>query len=120
MSMIRTCAECIRLAVESEWLAGAIEGAADYDERSALVDERSNEVPACWWDCEKCGAHLDRFRDGWRGLGDVTCRCGASYNSCGQRLREDWAENPAWRYDDVDDLEGYELACLAREAGAGG
>lgn len=119
MSTIRACAECIRLASESERLADAIEGAADYAARSALVDER-NELPACWWDCHKCGAHLDRYREGWRGLGDVTCRCGASYNSFGQRLRDGWAENPAWRYDDVDDMEGYELACLAREDRAGG
>ncbi|MDN5768906.1 MAG: DNA repair protein RadA [Humibacillus sp.] len=61
--------------------------------------------------CEKCGREVAR----WRGQGDVSCPCGAWYNAGGQRLRDDWTDNEAWRYDDVDDLEGFERQQLARE-----
>ncbi len=74
-------------------------------------DELDADTPTNWWHCGHCNAYLDR----WRGEGDQACRCGAQYNSSGQRLRDDWQENPAWRYDDIDDLEGFELQQLARE-----
>ncbi len=67
--------------------------------------------------CEQCGRTVER----WRGQGDVTCSCGAWYNAGGQRLRNDWAGNTAWRHDglddldDLDDLEGFERQQLARE-----
>lgn len=44
------------------------------------------------------------------GYGDVTCACGAEYNSFGQRLRDDWRNNPSVYDDKIGDLEGYELA----------
>ena len=58
-----------------------------------------------------CGETVER----WRGQGDVSCRCGAQYNASGQRLRDDWRGNAAWRDDDIDDLEGFERQQLARE-----
>jgi hypothetical protein len=61
--------------------------------------------------CEKCGQQVER----WRGQGDVSCSCGAWYNAGGQRLRDDWAGNLAWRDDEVDDLEGFERQQLAKE-----
>ena len=77
-----------------------------------LAHEQPGRAPGTnWWHCGHCNAYLDR----WRGEGDQACRCGAQYNSSGQRLRDDWQENPAWRYDDIDDLEGFELQQLARE-----
>ena len=45
------------------------------------------------------------------------CECGAWYNAGGQRLRDGWMDNPAWRDGEVDDLEGFERQQLAREAG---
>ena len=51
-----------------------------------------------------------------RGTGDQSCTCGAWYNTAGQQLRDDWTHNPAWRDNDVDDMEGYEQACLRNEA----
>jgi hypothetical protein len=63
------------------------------------------EGPTRTWKCG-CGATVER----WRGQGDVSCdRCGAWYNAGGQRLRDDWADNPSWKYGDVDDLTGYEI-----------
>lgn len=57
-------------------------------------------------DCQTgCGGTVERYR----GQGDVSCdTCGAWYNAAGQRLRDDWMGNDSWRYDDVDDMEGYE------------
>ena len=67
--------------------------------------------PTRWWHCDRCNNHLERYR----GEADVTCRCGASYNAFGQRLRDSWRENPSWNLPEVglDDLEGYERACVA-------
>jgi hypothetical protein len=69
------------------------------------------ELPTRTWECTACGATVER----WRSQGDVTCDCGAEYNSFGQRLRDDWRGNSAWRYDDVDDMEGYERQQLGYE-----
>jgi hypothetical protein len=44
------------------------------------------------WDCEKCGQEVRRYR----GQSDIDCHnCGASYNASGQRLRDDWRNNPS-------------------------
>lgn len=75
-----------------------------------LLDPR--DVPTTWWDCQDCGTHLERYRGGR----EVSChQCGAQYNASGQRLRDDWADNPAWRDDDLDDLAGYELEMITKE-----
>lgn len=67
------------------------------------------------FDCA-CGAHLELWDRG----GDITCdRCHTPYNYFGQELRRDGASNPAWRNDDIDDLEGFELSQLAAEARRG-
>ena len=58
--------------------------------------------------CDKCGELLFRFR----GQGDITCSCGANYNSFGQRLRDDLLTriNPSSYDEDIGDLEGDELS----------
>lgn len=66
------------------------------------------------WDCtakylrQDCDGTVQRYR----GESDVSCPvCGAWYNASGQRLRDDWRDNPAWKYPDLEigDLEGYEI-----------
>lgn len=57
------------------------------------------------WDCEKCGAEVRRYR----GERDASCSCGAQYNSGGQRLRDDWRDNPSNYDENIGDLEGYEI-----------
>ena len=71
--------------------------------------------PTTWWHCGSCGQHINRYR----GTSDQSCTCGAQYNAAGQRLRDDWMNNPAWRDDELGDMEGYELACLAKETRSG-
>lgn len=57
------------------------------------------------WECD-CGATVYRYR----GQSDVDCsRCGNCYNAFGQRLRNDWRENPSNYDDDISDLDGYEM-----------
>lgn len=64
--------------------------------------------------CEKCGADIARYR----GQDDICCgRCGAWYNTFGQRLRDDWAGNPSNWDENIGDLEGYELQQLRKEGG---
>ena len=74
---------------------------------------QSEEGPTWAKPCQRCGSEVQR----WHGQADVCCSCGAWYNAGGQRLRDDWMDNPAWRDDEVDDLEGFERQQLAREAG---
>lgn len=62
------------------------------------------------WDCD-CGERIYRFR----GDGDVKCSEGHWWNSFGQRLRDDWQGNPAWKYDDCSDMEGFERQQLSQE-----
>lgn len=69
------------------------------------------EEPTHTWECGKCGKLVERYR----GMGDITCVCGAEYNSFGQRLRDDWRGNSSWQYDDVDDMEGFERQQLSYE-----
>jgi hypothetical protein len=72
----------------------------------STVDDEGYVIPGYTaWDCEKCGDEVYRYR----GDGDVSCGCGAEYNAFGQRLRDDWRGNPAWKYDDVTDLDGFEM-----------
>lgn len=69
------------------------------------------EGPTWTKSCERCGIIVER----WRGEGDVSCECGAWYNAGGQRLRDDWMDNPSWKYGDVDDLEGFEQQQIMEE-----
>lgn len=58
-----------------------------------------------WWLCD-CGKEVRRYR----GQSDVDCgSCGACYNACGQRLRDDWRGNRSNYDEDVSDLDGYEM-----------
>ncbi|MCA0296967.1 MAG: hypothetical protein LCH96_16975 [Actinobacteria bacterium] len=97
-----TCSTCARLDEAKDAILG---GAPAPDP----------DGPTRWWHCGRCGAHLVRYR----GQGDQTCGCGAWYNAFGQRLRDDWTDNPAWGDSDLDDLEGFEQQSLRREAGRG-
>lgn len=63
------------------------------------------------WECGRCGKKVKRYR----GQRDVTCACGAEYNSFGQRLRDDWRGNSSTWDADVDDMEGFERQQLAGE-----
>lgn len=64
------------------------------------------DEPTRTWNCD-CGELMARYR----GQGDQCCpTCGQWFNACGQRLRSDWAANPSTWDEDVDDLEGFELA----------
>ena len=56
------------------------------------------------WECGKCKKPVESL-----GGRDVDCSCGASYNGSGQRLRDDWRDNPSNYDDEIGDLEGYEL-----------
>lgn len=56
------------------------------------------------WNCEKCKKEVRRYR----GQRSANCECGASYSPSGQRFRDDWADNPSYRYGDCGDLEGFE------------
>lgn len=81
-------------------------------EGTDIAERAETGAPTNWWHCRRCNRHLNRFR----GTGDQSCTCGAWYNTAGQQLRDDWTDNPAWRDDDVDDMEGYEQSCLRSEA----
>lgn len=67
--------------------------------------------PTRTWQCEQCKRTVERYR----GMDDVSCECGAQYNSFGQRLADDWRDNPSNYDDDIGDLEGFEIASLRRE-----
>ncbi|AYQ98945.1 hypothetical protein SEA_NIEBRUSAYLOR_108 [Mycobacterium phage NiebruSaylor] len=58
------------------------------------------------WNCARCDAEIVRYR--WQG--DIDCpKCGACYNPFGQRLRDNWRDNPSRWDDSIGDLEGLEL-----------
>lgn len=57
-----------------------------------------------FWSCPECDREVQRYR----GMSEVQCSCGAWFNACGQRIRDDWAGNPSRRDDEIGDLEGYE------------
>lgn len=57
------------------------------------------------FDCDKCKKEVTT-----NGGRDVDCRaCGACYNGSGQRLRDNWRDNPSNYDDEIGDLEGYEM-----------
>ncbi len=62
-------------------------------------------APTNAWACEDCEEVVERHR----GQSDVSCLCGALYNSGGQRLRDDYMNNPSMYNDDISDLDGYEM-----------
>ena len=76
-----------------------------YFEPPYVEDDSWEPEPGPTWskECE-CGATVER----WRGDTDVSCRCGAWYNSSGQRLRDDWMGNRSNYDDDVSDMDGFE------------
>ena len=81
-------------------------------QRYAYDPDRPADAPTNGWHCRRCNRHINRYR----GQGDQQCTCGAWYNAGGTLLRDDWQSNPAWHDHDIDDLEGYELSQLAKEA----
>jgi hypothetical protein len=90
-----------------------------YDAEGNYLDE-PREVPNTdrsntQGNCERCGTLILRFR----GQGDLQCsNCGANYNCCGQRLRDDLHTrvNYSEYDDDIDDLSGDEESWLRQEA----
>jgi protein-arginine kinase activator protein McsA len=73
-----------------------------------------NNEPTRTWPCEKCGATVERYR----GQDDVSCsECGTPYNCFGQRLRDDYRDNPSNYDSDIGDMEGYEMEMLRKEHG---
>lgn len=62
------------------------------------------------WKCEKCGRTVTNY-----GGRDESCACGAQYNAFGQRLRDDWRDNPSNWDDDIGDMEGFEISQLRKE-----
>lgn len=67
-------------------------------------------LPTNAWDCE-CGRIVERYR----GMDDILCECGQWYNSFGNRLRNDWMDNPALYDDTISDMEGFEREQLAKD-----
>jgi predicted ATP-dependent serine protease len=65
-----------------------------------------------FWPCRDCATTVTRYR----GQNDLQCpKCGAWYNGSGQRLRDDWADNPSNYDENISDLEGFEIAQLRKE-----
>ena len=77
------------------------------DDHFSTCDGR--QIYARKWDC-KCGASVVSV-----GGRDTSCGCGQEYNGSGQRLRSNWRDNPSNYDENVGDLEGYEMSCLASE-----
>ena len=91
--------------------------AKNYERVDAVVDEEGWIVSGEYsrWDCEVCEREVRRYR----GSSSASCHeCGAQYSISGQRYRDDWRENPSWKYGDCDDMEGFEISQLAKEARA--
>ena len=78
------------------------------------LDDEGYVIPGyTMWLCD-CGEEVYRQR----GESDVCCSdCGAWYNAGGQRLRDDWMNNPAWKYpeSEISDLDGFEMQQLSQE-----
>lgn len=73
---------------------------SDVDDEGYIINGYSE------WDCNQCGAQVRRYRGSW----GVDCpECGACYNASGQRLRDDWRDNPSCWDDDISDMDGYEI-----------
>lgn len=68
--------------------------------------------------CDRCGTKIQRFH----GDGDLECpKCGAFYNSFGQRLRDDLRTrpNPSEYDEDIGDLEGMAMMEASEEEPGG-
>jgi hypothetical protein len=68
------------------------------------------------WDfeCKTCGKMFVAHND------DCDCpHCGQEYNAFGQRLRNDWRDNPSNWDEGIGDLEGYEIEMARKEANDG-
>jgi predicted ATP-dependent serine protease len=64
------------------------------------------------WPCRDCATTVVRYR----GEGEVQCpKCRAWYSGSGQRLRDDWQDNPSNYDDEISDLEGFEISQLRKE-----
>lgn len=73
---------------------------------NSMSDIANPNKPTNTWACVDCGTTVERYR----GESDVDCpKCGACYNSFGQRLRDDWRGNPSNYDDEISDLDGYEM-----------
>lgn len=77
---------------------------ADLEDPDAWAQWERGDIPGWRMKCE-CGAIVEHYRGGR----EPACRCGASYNTFGQRLRDDWAGNPSNWDDEIGDLEGFEI-----------
>lgn len=56
--------------------------------------------------CDRCGETVHWYPR----QGDTACnKCDAQYNASGQRLRDNWRDNPSWGDDEIGDMEGYEI-----------
>ena len=64
------------------------------------------------WDCPRCADEVRRYR----GDTDILCGCGQWFNSGAQMLVDNWQDNESNWNSDVDDMEGWEIACLRRES----
>lgn len=59
------------------------------------------------WPCQVKNCKHTIWR--YRGQSDVQCDCGANYNCFGQRLRDDYRNNPSNYDSEIGDMEGYEM-----------
>lgn len=107
------CEKCTKIDTEALVLQAQLDALPNGEGDDIIAQLR--ELPHTF-DCTCCGSHLEIWERGR----DITCRrCGTPFNCFGQELRRDWASNPAWRDDDIDDMEGFELSQLAAEARRG-
>jgi hypothetical protein len=79
-----------------------------------MEEDEFFEKPKPTWEkpCERCGHTVARYRGSY---GADCDHCGASYNAGGQRLRDNWRDNPSTYDDEIGDMEGYEIAALRNE-----
>ena len=71
-----------------------------------MANVQQHENGSSSWECGNCGATVYRSR----GQANPDCNeCGACYNASGQRLRDNWRNNPSCHSDDIGDMEGYEM-----------
>lgn len=72
---------------------------------------RESSDPDVRWaaNCDGCGRSFQYWV--WD-RGDIQCDCGRIYNAFGQRLRDDLYSrpNPSDWDDNINDMEGYEMA----------
>lgn len=63
------------------------------------------------WECRRCGGTVTA----WCGRDTQCGQCHAKYNGFGQRLRDDWDDNPSAYDENIGDIEGSEMAAIAAE-----